>query len=229
MSYDKTTIHEILIAFLLGVGAICGGWAGYQSSQWGGTATEDYGKAATTATRASTQYNEAITIANRDSALDIQAKQLVLSALTTQDALVKERDLSVAKYLYTQQMTKAGYLALGFPAAYHTKDRETYLKFSDEEVTKGLEAELGAKYTAGALAPANATFAEADKTFAEGQKVSGYSTQFGLTGMFFTVALFLAGLGLVIKSGMRWGFIVASFAILGYGVVKLLSIPWYHA
>src|SRR5262245_8933244 len=103
---ERTSLFELCVAVLLGIGALGGGWAGYQGGQWGSTATENYGKAATLATRASTFYNEGVTVAHRDSALDIQAKQLVLSALTTQDPLIKERDLAVAKYLYTQQMTK---------------------------------------------------------------------------------------------------------------------------
>lgn len=225
----KSVVFEILVAVLLGLGAIGGGWAGYQSSQWGSTATENYGKASTIATRAATAYNEGIQIANRDSALDIQAKQLVLAALTTKDELAKERDLAIAKYLYTQQMTKAAYVALGFPAAYHTKDRETYLKFSDEEATAGLEHELDEHYLTQAVAKGQALFADSDKVFAEGQKVSGTSTLFGLAGMFFTVTLFLGGLELVIKSGARWAFLAGGYAVLVVGVVKLASLPWYHA
>ena len=222
-------MFEIAIAVMLGLGALGGGWAGYQSSQWGGTATEDYGKASTTATRAATAYNEGITIANRDSALDIQAKQLVLAALTTTDALAKERDLAIAKYLYTQQMTKEAYLALGFPPAYHTKDRETYLKFTDDDVQKGLEAELDAAYYTRVLAKGNAAFAEADKVFAEGQQVSGTSTRFGLAGMLFTVTLFLGGLALVLKSAARWGFLSGGYVVLVYALVKLVGLPWYQA
>lgn len=217
------------VAILLGLGALAGGWASYQSSQWGGTATENYGKAATTATRASTAYNEGIAIAHRDAALDIQAKQLIVTALTATDDLAKQRDLAVAKYLYTQQMTETGYRALGFPPAYHTKDRDTYLKFSDDDVAKGLEAELPKSYYTKVLANANGLFAEADKVFAEGQQASGTSTQHGLTSMFFTMALLLGGLALVLKNRLRWIFVFGGYCTLTMGLVKLLSLPWYSA
>src|SRR5215467_10083114 len=137
-----------MVAILLGCGALGGGWASYQSSQWGGTATEDYGKAATTATRASTLYNEGITVANRDSSLDIQAKQLVLSAMTTKDELVKLRDMTVAKYLYTQQMTKQGYETLGLPAEFHTKVEDTAEKLPDEALQASLDKDLTDAYFA---------------------------------------------------------------------------------
>ena len=225
---DKTTRFEVLVAILLGSGALGGAWASYQSSQWGGTATEDFGKAATTATRASTLYNEGITIANRDAALDIQAKQLVLSAETTKDPLRKELDLGVAKYLYTQQMTKDGYLALGLPAQFHTKKDDVADKLPEEDIVKTMDNQLGETYLATILKKGNDKFAEADKIFEEGDQVSSRSTLFGLDGMFFTITLFLGGLALVIKSHVRWVFVGAGYGSLAFGAIKLFTLPWYH-
>ena len=226
---DKNAWFELMVAILLGCGAIGGGWASYQSSQWGGTATEDFGKAATTATRASTLYNEGITIANRDAALDIQAKQLVLSAETTKDPLAKELNLGVAKYLYTQQMTKEGFVALGLPAEYHTKKDEVAEKLPEDAIVKTIDNQLGESYYAAVLKKGNDKFAEADKIFAEGDQVSSRSTQFGLNGMFFTITLFLGGLALVIKTPVRWGFMTVGYLTMTYGLIKLFGLPWYHA
>lgn len=228
---NKTNWLEIFVAILLGFGALSGGWAGYQSSQWGSTATENYGKASTTATRAATLYNFGVTVANRDTMLDLQAKQLTLSAMTSGDEQIKLRDTTVAKYLYTQQMSKEGYEALGFPAEFHTKDKDKAAQFPDELlVTKGLETGgLDEKYLGKILTTGNAKFAEADQVFAEGQKVSGTSTQFGLVGMIFTITLLLGGLALVLKSNVRWGFLGLGYVTLGYGLLKMFMLPWYSA
>jgi hypothetical protein len=230
VSEEKTSLFEVLVAIVLGLGALGGGWAGYQSSQWGGTATEDYGKAATTATRASTLYNHAVAIVDRDLALDIQAKQLVVAAVLAKDETAKLRDATIAKYLYTQQMTKEAYVALKYPAKYHTKDKTVTEQFSDEELAAGLDNELSdTTYRDQRMKPATDKFAEADKIFEEGQTVSGHSTQFGLVGVFFTITLFLAGMALVIKSHLRWGFLTAGFTTLGFAAIKLFALPWYHA
>jgi len=229
VSEQKTSIFEVLVTVLLGLGALGGGWASYQSSQWGGTATEDYGKAATTATRASTMFNHAVAIVNRDSALDIQAKSLIVSTMTSTDPVVKLRDGTIAKYLYTQQMTKEGYLALKYPAAYHTKDDDVAMKFTDAELAAGIDNELDDAYRDQLMKPAHDKFGEADQVFAEGQKVSGTSTQFGLDGVFFTITLFLGGMALVLHSHIRWGFLVTGYSALSYAAVKLFSLPWYHA
>ncbi|HVN36016.1 MAG TPA: hypothetical protein VMU96_12280 [Casimicrobiaceae bacterium] len=183
----------------------------------------------TTATRASTLYNHAVAIVNRDLSLDIEAKKLIVSSLLTKDDVVKLRDASIAKYLYTQQMTKEAYVALKYPPAYHTKDKEQYEKFTDEELAAGLDNELDDAYREQRMKPAEAKFAEADKVFETGQKVSGTSTQFGLDGVFFTITLFLGGMALVLKSHIRWGFISAGFISLAYAAMKMFSLPWYHS
>ncbi len=229
MSGEKTSLYEVLVTILLGIGALGGGWAGYQSSQWGSTATENYGKAATTATKASTAYNHAVAVATRDEELDLKGKELILSAATIADPVTKEHQLEVAKYLYTQHMTNEGYLALGYPEKFHSRNKEAAVAMPDDTLLLGVETDLGDKYMDKLLEPAAAKFAEADKTFAEGQKVSGDSTQFGLDGVFFTIALFLGGLALVVKHRLRYGFIVAGYSVAVFGIVKLFSLPWYHA
>ena len=229
MSDAKTSLFELLIAVLLGAGALGGGWAGYQSSQWGGTATENYGKAATTATRGATLYNIGVTTATRDASLDIEAKQLVLSSMSTKDPLKKEIDMTVAKYLYTQHLSREAYDALGYPKEFYTRDHDKAEQIPEEALIKGLDADLDEKYYEKVLDKGNKKFAEADKIFAEGQRVSGYSTQFGLDGMFFTITLFLGGLSLVLKSHVRWGFMTAGYLSLGYAAIKLFSLPWYSS
>src|SRR5512134_1161555 len=169
-------IFEILVACLLGMGALGGAWAGYQGNQWGSTALESFGKSATTATRAATLYNQGVAIANRDSSLDIAGKQLVLQAMVAKAGidpakpdplaeLAVVRDMTIAKYLYIKQMSDDGYAALGYPAEFNTEDREKASQMPDEAMEQGLEAELDDKYRAKILAPGEAKFQEADKIF----------------------------------------------------------------
>lgn len=231
-------VFEILVALLLGLGALGGAWSGYQSSQWGSTALEDFGKSATTATRASTLYNRGVAVANRDSALDIQGKQLVLQAMTAKagidpahpdplQQLAVERDLTIAKYLYVRQMSKEGYDALGYPAEFRVDDDEKAAAIPDEAMEKGLEAELDQKYLDKVLAAGEGKFVEADKVFAEGQSISARSTAFGLVGVMFTVTLFLAGMALVLKSNVRWVFSFIGYGSLIAAAIKLFALPWY--
>jgi hypothetical protein len=229
MSGEKTSLYEVFVTILLGIGALGGGWAGYQSSQWGGTATENYGKAATMATRASALYNHGVSVATHDEELDLKGKELILTATTANDPVLKQRDLEVAKYLYTQHMTAEGYLALGYPEKFHSRNKATADGMPDEVLLAGGEIDLDDKYLDKKLAPATEKFAEADKTFAEGQRVSGVSTQFGLDGLFFTVALFLGGIALVIKSHLRMGFLLAGYTSAIYAIIKILALPFYHA
>lgn len=229
MSDEKTSLFEVLVTVLLGLAALGGGWAGYQASQWGSTATEYYGKAATIATRASTLYNHGVSTEARDSELDLKGKELIITALTAKDDVEKERDLEIAKFLYTQHMSSEGYQALGYPAELHTRNKEKTEAMTDEVLLAGVDKDLDDKYLEKQLAPATAKFAESDKTFADGQRVSGDSTQFGLDGVFFTLALFLAGIALVVKHKLRIGFLVAGYGVSIFAIIKLFSLPWYQA
>ena len=227
MAEEKTSKFELCVAALLGFAAVGGGWSGFQSNQWGSTATEDYGKAATAATRAATVFNLGVAVANRDSAIDLRAKELVVTAMTTEDKVAKDRDMNIARYLYTQQLSSQAYGALGLPPEFHTKDKAKAVQLSDEAMEAGVGRDLDDAYVASVLAAGAAKFEEADAIFAEGQKVSGLSTDFGLDGVFFTVALFLGGMSLVIKSRARWGFLGAGYAAFGYALFALVTLPWY--
>src|SRR5436853_354380 len=78
---DRTLrIFEIVVATLLGLGALGGAWAGYQANQWGSSAIENFGKSSTTATRGAALYNQGVATANRDAELDDTYMKQVLAA-----------------------------------------------------------------------------------------------------------------------------------------------------
>ena len=224
---EKTSIFEVVVAILIGLGALSGAWTSYQANQWGSTSTENYGHAATTATKGATLFNLGVSTTTRDGQLDIQGKELVLRAITSKDPLAKERDLTIARYLYTRQMSDEGYAALGYPAEYRTADDDKASSMPEEILEAGLEKELDEKYVTQMLSGGTQRFQEADKVFQEGQSASGISTRFGINGLFFTITLFLGGVSLVFKSRVRWVFLMLGFLSLAMASGYLFTLDWY--
>ena len=142
-------------------------------------------------------------------------------------AFAVERDMTIAKYLYIRQMSPEGYAALGYPTEFRVADNDKAASMPDATVEAGLEKELGTKYLDAVLGPGEAKFQEADKIFAEGQTISARSTAFGLVGVMFTITLFLAGIALVLKSGLRWVFCTVGYGSLIAASLKLFALPWY--
>jgi len=224
---EKTSVYEVLVAVALGSAAIGGGWAAYQASQWGSSALEDFGKSSKTATEGATEFNYAIAVASRDADLDVMAKEHVLDAMSSQDEATKNKDTILAKYLYVQQMSPEAYKTLGYPDEFHSKEKEQQMP--NDVLIAGLDKELDEAYFATVLQPSGEKFKEADTTFEEGDHLSSRSTDFGKSQMVFTISLFLGGLGLVVKSQMKWGFVAAAYGSIAWGTVLLFSTPWYHA
>jgi hypothetical protein len=224
---EKTSVFEVVVAILIGLGALGGAWTSYQGNQWGSTSTEKYGQAATTATRGGTLFNVGVSTASRDSQLDIRGKELVLSAMTSKDPLAKERDLTIARYLYTRQMSDEAYAALGYPAEYRTADDDKASSMPEEILVSGLEKDLDEKYVIGMLRNGTERFKQADKVFQDGQAASGTSTRFGINGLFFTITLFLGGVSLVFKSRVRWVFLMLGLLSLAMASGYLFTLDWY--
>jgi len=224
---EKTSIFEVVVAILIGLGALGGAWTSYQANQWGSTSTESYGKASTTATRGATLFNVGVSTTARDSQLDIQGKELVLRAMTSKDELARERDLTIARYLYTRQMSDEAYAALGYPVEYRTGDDDKAESMPEEILVAGLEKDLDEKYVTRMLSNGTKRFQEADKVFADGQSASGTSTRFGINGLFFTITLFLGGVALVFKSRVRWVFLMLGFLSLAMASGYLFTLNWY--
>jgi hypothetical protein len=217
---------ELCAAILLGLAAVGGAWSTFQGDLWGGQSSEAYGEAATTATKASTAFGLGVTQVAHDLNLDLQAKQLVLEGITTDDPLVKERQLTVAKYLYTRQMSEEGYKALGYPPEYYTDDDEKASQLPDEALIAGLDRELGDDYILGMLADGLQQFEAADQKFEDGRKANSTGDRFGLDVVLFTVCLFLAGIGLVFKTRVRWAFFGVGCAAFVGAATYLFTIPW---
>lgn len=69
-------------------------------------------------------------------------------------------------------------------------------------------------------------FDEADAKFREGQTANDNGDKFDLAGVYYTVALFFAGLGLVFKSKIRWPFFGVGFLGFLGTTVFMMTLPW---
>jgi hypothetical protein len=96
----------------------------------------------------------------------------------------------------------------------------------DEVLVGTLKQELDEEYVDKALAKGTQMFADADKRFEEGRTANDNGDKFDLVGVFYTVALFFAGLGLVFKTSARWGFFLTGTAIFLGASIYLATLPW---
>jgi hypothetical protein len=96
----------------------------------------------------------------------------------------------------------------------------------DEDLLASLPDELDEDYSDAMLAEGEAMFKKADEKFGEGKVANENGDQFDLAGVFFTVALFFGGLGLVFKTSMRWGFFAAGALVFLGSAVFMARLPW---
>ncbi|HEX6861881.1 MAG TPA: hypothetical protein VF414_03640 [Thermoanaerobaculia bacterium] len=96
----------------------------------------------------------------------------------------------------------------------------------DEILLASLATELDEDYIDQALAEGTKMFEEADKKFEEGRIANENGDKFDLVGVWFTVALFFAGLGLVFKTTMRWGFFGAGLVLFAVTAIYMMTLPW---
>jgi hypothetical protein len=250
--FDK---FELATAILLGLTAVGAALAGLQSGQWGGKQLEGFSASNALTTKAATQYNEDTVLINADYAAVANAKSHILEARDARDSTDRERHLDIASYQYTNQMSEAGYKAMGLPTDYYIEDEEdteaaaaedtaseaatdeeedaetaaaTALvrDLPDDVLFESLHQELDDDYIEEALQAGNKMFEEADQKFEEGRQANANGDQFELAGVFFTVALFFAGLGLVFKTRVRWGFFFAGVLIFLGTSVYMSTFPW---
>lgn len=235
-------MFELSVALLLGVCAIGAALAGQQGGQWGGRQLERFSEANTLTTKASKEYNEAVSNINSDYAAVAQAKRSILDAIYARSADQKERDLQTASYFLTQQISEDAYNALGLPADKLDKDEpgqkkaateadiEADLKdvIPEDELIAALDTELhdDDAYFDNMFKNAEKLFKEADVKFAEGRQANDNGDGFDLAQVFFAVALFFGGIALVFKTQLRWGFFGVGFVTFLYAAFYMARLPW---
>jgi hypothetical protein len=220
---------ELAAAILLGIGAIAASIAGYQEGLWGGQSVEAYGDAAAQTTRASSTYNDELSTYNLDSQVDIRAKELIWEALENPDGEGSARKQSMASWMLITQLSETAYNKLGLPAAtrkqYWDGDVEG-AELTAEELEAALNTDLDQTYVDEVFGSSGEEFDAAEKRFAEGSQANAHGDQFSLAGVIFTVALFFAGLSLIFKSNMRWGFLGMGAVIWIAAMIYMLGLTW---
>lgn len=237
-------VFELCVALLLGFAAIGAALAGMQSGQWGGKQLDAFAEANALTTKAAKSYSEAVSAINSDYAVVGQAKRLILEGVDAEDQFAQERHYKLASYYLTRQLNAPAYLALGLPQDLFPEETpegqeappvteemietEMGVLLPEEELLGVLEVELDDDDTYQNVMFEEGTklFADADKKFAEGRMANENGDKFDLAGVFFTVALFFAGLSLVFKSRGRWGFLYGGAAVFGLTAIYLMVLPW---
>ncbi len=221
-------VFELAAAILLGLGAIGASVAGHQGNLWGGQSVEAYGESAALTTKASTTYNDELTTYMQDVQADVRSKELIWEAIESDDEVASERQLGMASWLLTSQLSDSAYAFLGLPEAKRTEYQEgdEAVVLSMEDLEKALNTDLNDDYVDEVFSTSAGEFESADKRFLEGRNANNIGDEFSLATVILTVALFFGGLSLVFKSGIRWGFLSLGFAILVFGVGYMTTLTW---
>jgi hypothetical protein len=96
----------------------------------------------------------------------------------------------------------------------------------NEAILASLSQELDEAYVDQMLEEGGKMFEEADAKFAEGKQANGNGDKFDLVGVFYTVALFFAGVGLVFKTNVRWAFFTLGLLVFAGASVYMARLPW---
>lgn len=226
-------VFELITAILLGLAAMGVAWSGFQSGLWGGKMSEAYSEASKWTTEASTMNSDMLIEMSHDLSVDVQAKMLIAQGRDAVNPTDRDRDFELASYLYLYQFSEDAYKSLGLP--------EDVLKKAGEPQKEGEEAEdiqipeqalldafyvdLEDAYYDSKFKESEKMFDDADDRFEEGRKANDVGDNFELAGVIFTAALFFAGIGLVIKTNVRWGlFTIGVFIFIG-ATAFLLTLP----
>ena len=112
MKEERADRFEFFAAILLGLAAICTALSSFEAGLWDGMAAEAYGKANTEATKGAGEQSKAIVEMSKDASVDVAAMRLILEGDDATNPVDKERAYEIATYLYTTQMSDAGYKSL---------------------------------------------------------------------------------------------------------------------
>ncbi|MBP9663160.1 MAG: DUF4337 family protein [Pyrinomonadaceae bacterium] len=223
MTEERTNKFELWAAVFLGITAILTALSSFQAGLWDGKQAEQYGKANTEATAAAAERARAIVEMSKDAQIDITAYRLIREDNPTSD--------QIASYLYTRQLSDAGYKALGLPPE-AKKDDEM-----DDEKVEALQGEILDKaanedlvgneaYLKEMMAKSVEINAQSEKTFAEGNEANEISDKFDLSNVIFAVSLFFMGIALVFKTDMRWKVLIFG-GLLSFGaLIYMVTLKW---
>lgn len=238
-------LFELMVAIVIGLAAVGGAWAGYQANIWSGnqvtsfsTATNMLTEASRMITRAESYRNKALQTATNDRAIDLRVLVMLreINMLDEDDPVQRARineHRQNAKYMLTQHLSRAAYLHLGLPAAMHQASAAVWQDMTEAQLEDTFSHSLDEDFYRRQLKPSDQlqVYAEqlqaaAEDRFRRGRLENYHGDQFTLTGVLFTVCLFLGGIGLVFKSRIRWAFGCLSMIAMIIGMADLFTNKW---
>src|SRR5262245_34132522 len=235
MSDEAIDKFELYAAVLLGLAAIATAVASFQAGLWDGKMVEGYGRSNKIATSAASEQSRAIVEMSKDSAVDIQAMRLILEG--DDNPAIKERSYEIATYLYTKQMSDAGYKALELPAEAkkpladdpdtpEAEDKVAALK--EEILEKAMEKDLAddENYRTEMLSKSKSETEKSDAAFKEGQSANEYGDSFELANVIFAISLFFSGISLVFRTSIRWTILGIGAAAFAGGLIFMCTLSW---
>ena len=227
---------ELLTAILLGLAAIATAFASFESALYSGRSMEGYSKANKTATEAAAERSRAVVEMAKDSSVDIEAMRLTLEGDDAPNTAAEERNYFIATYLYSRQMSEAGYKALGLPVAARAVDSadaragdaDQLDALQETVLEKAMEKDLtdDPNYQREMLAKSSELSQQSEKIFNEGQFANQTGDKFQFAAVIYALSLFFGGIVQVFHSHrMRQVMLGAGALIFLLGTISLLRLP----
>jgi membrane protein YdbS with pleckstrin-like domain len=228
---------ELIAVILLGLAAIATAVASYQAALYGGKSLESYSQANKLTTEGALERSRAIVEMGRDNAIDTEAMRLILEGDDATDTTLTERNYAIATYLYTRQISEAGYKALGLPpearkavtATRMTADERKQEALQEEILEKAMEKDLteDETYRKEMFTKSQALFDQAEKVFKEGQAANQTGDKFQLVAVVYAISLFFGGVAQVFRHDKtRWLILSVGSVFMVGATIYLFTLPW---
>jgi hypothetical protein len=219
-------LFELCTAILLGLGAIFSGIASHQGGLWEGDSVEAFTEASTITTQAADAASLANAMITHDNNVHLQAMQIVSQAqLMPADSQDRAFLLHQASALYLRQASDAAYSALGLPEDCRKQYKQTSIEdIPEDELILVQRREFAPEYYREMYGQSDKKYKEAKVKFDRGTLPEG--DYFSLCGVYYSLSLFFAGLGLVFKTRMRWVFFSIGTLIFMGTTTYLCSLNW---
>jgi hypothetical protein len=211
-------LFELCTAFVLGLGATLGSIAGYEGGLWGGDSMIKFAEAARLTTAGADQGAYADSKIAADQQIKIQGILLLAQARTLKEGEKRDLLLDQASELFIREFSDQAYAALELPA----EAREAY----EKDLFAAIDFDFEEPYYDEMYAEKKALDDEANGVDEQGRKSDDIGDSFDLAGVYCTLSLFFAGLGLVFKTRVRWGFFTAGCIVLIAASAYMATLEW---
>lgn len=221
-------LFELCAAILLGLGATMGSIAGYQGGLWGGKSLESFGQSSRITTKAADAGTFADSKIASDSLVKLQVIQLASRAERTPKGGERDLLLHQMSELMIREYSDEAYDAIGLPLEPRKKyDADgTLADLPEDVIFEASKEDFGKDYYKWMYEDKVKHAVKAEELFAEGQHAGTVGDEFALNGVYYTMSLFFAGLGLVFKSRVRWGFFGLGSVIFLGALIYMCSLEW---